>query len=333
MLSPEDHPGIFYFLVGIVVIVLTAVGLSMMIDKRFKFSTGVGEIKRDIAAASAELSELRASHDLRLATLAEEKSKREPASAGRQETLAKHAALAQRKTELSASRENLRAAISAMELAFSEYRAGYRRRTWTKAVGEEVGNLSIRGGKEYRQVAITKVTDVGLEIRHEHGIARIQAPDLDTQWQERFQWNDEERRVRLKEESASIEGTPVVAGDEASEVSRKKVAVVVAPPKTARVKKVADPEQAEKLKSLRTQYIGWKSKVSRLKNDQAEASSNAGYGGQSSVPGSLETWKSKAARLSRELSRARIELSKAKARLAADSPADPLLRPAPGEEE
>ena len=43
-------------------------------------------------------------------------------------------------------------------------------------------------------VTITKVTEVGLEIRHEHGIARIQVSDLEGIWQQRFQWDDEERR-------------------------------------------------------------------------------------------------------------------------------------------
>lgn len=333
MLSPEDHPGIFYFLVGIVVLVMTAVGLSTMIDKRFRFSSGIGEVKRDISLQAEELADLTTRRDLGSATLAEELAKRSPATAGRRETAAAMAGSAQRKSELLAERDGLRASIAAMEVAFSDYRAAYRRKTWAKAVGQEVGNLAIRGGREYRQVTITKVTDVGLEIRHEHGIARIQAPDLDSDWQDRFQWDDEERRARLKEESESLDGKPAVTGGEPTEDAPEEFAPVVSPPKVASARKGQDPAEAEKVKLLRTQFIGWKSKVSRLKSERMQAASNAGYGNQSSVPGSLETWKGKAARLGAELSRAQIEFAKAKARLAAVSPTDLLLRPAPGEEE
>jgi hypothetical protein len=48
--------------------------------------------------------------------------------------------------------------------------------------------LTTRDGREYLQAVISRVTDVGLEIRHEHGTARIQAADLDASYQERFQW-------------------------------------------------------------------------------------------------------------------------------------------------
>ena len=73
--------------------------------------------------------------------------------------------------------------------------------------------------------------------------------------------------------------------------------------------------------------IGWKSKVTKLRSERSLALSNSGYGNQTSVPGSLETWGAKAARLGNELARANSELAVAKANLAALAPDDPLLRP------
>ncbi|MEO6476582.1 hypothetical protein [Luteolibacter sp.] len=312
---------------------MTAVGLSTMMDKRFKFSSGAGEIKRDVALQAEEVADLSARYELRSATLLEEQTKRGPLAAVRQQAEALIAASAKRKSDLLAAKDNLRGAITAMDAAFANYRADYRRKTWAKAVGQEVGNLAIRGGREYRQVTITKVTDVGLEIRHEHGIARIQAPDLDAEWQDRFQWTDEERRARLKEESDNLDPTPLVADVDPSEGPVEEVEIPVnAPSKRVAVRKVDDTAETENLERLRTLVVGWKSKVSRLQAERAEASSNAGYGNQTSVPGSLETWKAKASRLGRELSRAQTECTLAKAKLAAISPDDPLLQVVPGQD-
>jgi hypothetical protein len=79
--------------------------------------------------------------------------------------------------------------------------------------------------------------------------------------------------------------------------------------------------------ALRRLVIGWKSKVSKLRYERSVALSNSGYGGQTSVPGSLETWGAKAERLGNELVRAQSELVVAKSNLAAVAPGDPLLRP------
>lgn len=332
MLSSEDHSGVVYFLIGIVVIVFTAVGLSMLVDQRFRFSSGVGVLKREVALQTEEIADMTLRHDLRSATLAEELAKRGPTAAGRQEALAKIAATTTRMSELRNSQNKLRAELAALETAFTKYRSTYREKTWAKAVGQEIGNLTIRGGRQYHQATITKVTDVGLEIRHEHGIARIQAPDLDSEWQDRFQWSDEERRARLNRESEDLEDKPPVSNlaprsgpDFNAEVASSPSA------KFAPAQSPDDPAQLENIKQLRTQVIGWRSKVSRLSIERAEASSNASYGKQTSVPGSLETWDARAVRLARELARAQTELSLAKARLAALAPSDPSLGPFPGE--
>lgn len=103
--------------------------------------------------------------------------------------------MSQRRIELVALRAKTQTAIAAMEQEFSRYRKGYRDQARAGAIGQSLGNLTIRGGREYRQAVITRVTGEGLEIRHENGLARLQAEDLAPALQERFQWNDEERRT------------------------------------------------------------------------------------------------------------------------------------------
>jgi hypothetical protein len=55
---------------------------------------------------------------------------------------------------------------------------------------KKIGTLTLRGDREYREAVITRVTEVGLEIRHQHGIARILSAELGPKWQNRFQWSE-----------------------------------------------------------------------------------------------------------------------------------------------
>ena len=323
MLSNDDHSGIFYFLVGMVVLVLTAVGLSIVVEKRVSFSSGVGQVQRDLAASSAELSELKEQLEHRSHELKELESKSQSQAAGFQKVRTDLAKSGERKMELLARKDKLATALPALDAAFSACRSDYRAVTWRKAIGESYPRLAIRGGREYRDVAITKVTEVGIEIRHEHGIARIQAPDLDSAWQERFQWDDEERRAKLKEEDLSLQSQSP-STETHSQVDLPKESELASIPST--LTDADSPEKAANLTSLRTQVLGWRSKVNLLSSERSIAASNASRGYQTSVPGTLETWGAKSTRLGTELVHAQVEYAKAKARLAAISPSDSLLR-------
>lgn len=320
MLSYDEHPGIVTFLVGLVVLVMVAVGLSLVMEKRLAFSSGSVRVEREARAAGQEGKDLK----VRIARATEKldglEGPRLRDAAALRQTQKLLAESRQRIDALVASRDALAAAIPEIEEAFASYRSDYRARTRAAAEGEEIGTLALRDGRKYQQASITKVTDVGLEIRHEHGFARIQAPDLGREWQERFQWDDEERRNRLAEEAKALKAMPLVAADpvrKAPEV-RKPLTAFPNPPVTAAA---VDPE---KIIALRFQFSGWKSKVSRLTTDRNEAVSKSSY--QTSVPGQLETWKARAARLGAELTKARVELATARARLAASAPNDPLLQ-------
>ncbi len=324
MLSPDDNPGIFYSLVGVIVVVMTAVGLSMLMEKKMSFSSGTATAKREVNALGAELAGLKSRYDEMSAGYADLAAGREPTMKRLEKFREELPVSTRRKAELLATIGQLRESIRATEDGFADYRAKYRRKVRLDAVGQKIAVLAIRGGREFRNVTISEVTDVGLEIKHEHGNARVHAPDLDAEWQDKFQWSDEERRTLLKQELANrigLEGTSGKATPTEQELDP--VSVESVRPET----KAATPDgDTVQLQTLRTQVIAWTSKVNQLKYEQADASSKAGYGNQHSVPGSLETWKAKASRLSGELAKARVELSVAKGKLAVVAPDDTLLR-------
>lgn len=323
MLSAEDHPGIFTFMVGMVVLVMAGVGLSLVIDRRLKFSSGVVKIQKEIHLDALELVHLTAWRDERARLLNDTVLKLQGGMGTSRGVQAKLENLNQRQAALEQTLRQLGKTFSSLEEDFSRYRADYRRKTWLAAAGDNLGNLKVRSGREYKQATITRVTDVGLEIRHEDGIARVQAPDLDSKLQDRFQWSDEERRQVLAKELQNMEGkdNEAMADDSAISDRNSKSSV----PKVSRFQTGIAPDSAE-VSASRQLVVAWQSKVNLLGGEHQEAMSRAGYGSQSSVPGSLETWSARASRLGNALARAQGELAVARARLAAVAPNDPLLQ-------
>ena len=206
MLSLDEHPGIVSFLVGIIVLVMGAVGLSLVVDKRLKNSSEIVSVQREIEHGVIELEGLTVLLNERSRLLADSMPKQQAGSVTSGVLFSKLEALRQRSASLEMAGKEFRGEIAKIENDFSNYREEYRRKTWVGAIGEQLGNLMFRDGREYLQATITRVTEVGLEIQHADGIARIQAPDLDLKMQDRFQWNDETRRQVLENELKNLKG-------------------------------------------------------------------------------------------------------------------------------
>ena len=311
MLSSNEHPGLFVFLLGLIVVVFVGIGLSMAVDRRFSFSSSVSRLETEVRNNESELERLREIHRLQSWNLTELEPKRKTVNT----TLTlfqKHAAdLPRRRTTLLAERENLMKSIPALEEEFSSYRAKYRGMVRDAAIGESLGSLSILGGREYHKVFILQVTDAGMEIRHEHGSARLKASELDAAFWNRFQWEHEESRARKDEKN------PVPDAVAAKSNAVHPETVLPQPSK-------AGPDAA-KIAAHRAKVSAWKAKVTHLRAERQYAM-EASSGPQVSPPGSLETWQARAMRLGVELAKAEAELVAARAALAVASPGDELLR-------
>lgn len=318
MFSVDDPPAIFTYLAGMIVLVMVAVGLSLVIDKRKQFATGSIGIQQEIILADAEIDAATAELDIQVAQFGRSSPQVPADSQTSRELDAATEIQRQRQVNLGQQRDVLRVTIASIEQDFTQARSNYRRKTWNAAVGESLGDLSIRGGQVYRRAVISQVTNVGLEIRHEHGLARVQGPDLDIKLQQRFQWDDEKRLKSLDQEDKNREPTPVVDGSPSRSATE--------PEPTERALTKAADESAAKLNQLRTRASIWRQKVGDLRSQKAEADTQANYGNNRSVPGSLETWAAKAGRLGRDLAKAREGLRLAKAKLAEIAPSDLLLR-------
>jgi hypothetical protein len=315
MISADDHPGLFFFMIGIIVVVMTAVGLSLVADRKFEFASRNEALREELSEDQLKLEELRVICQSRGRDLANFSVRNSEDSKGWKSVVVETKLMEHRKEEMRRQIAELKLEIGAVERDFVDYRDRYRRRAWAAAKGERLGEMRTAGGKFYRNVVVTLVTEAGLEIRHEDGIARIQAPDLEPKWHDRFQW-DETRRQELLAREVQHAETHASVKKLISDRERE------AFPENGG----GSPREVAELNSLRQLVYRWQSKESSVKLELSEAMSRAQHGGQASVPGSLETWAAKSARISKELVRVRTELNLAKAKLAAVNPSDPLLR-------
>ncbi len=83
------------------------------------------------------------------------------------------------------------------------YREQYLQWVRLTAEGEKHPEIRLLRGKVYRQVVIRRVTDIGLEIRHLSGSARLRHDDLGEEWRNRFLWTGKEAHRSLVEEASA----------------------------------------------------------------------------------------------------------------------------------
>ena len=317
----NDQSGTVGVLIGIIVLVFVAVGLSLLADNRFQFSSNRITIEETVAKDAVELEKLRD----QLESAEEEWRVASGPLEGQGERVklikAKIAASGSRIPDLRGRRDLLLKEVGEADAAFRDYQDRFRRQVRGEATGEKHAELLLATGRTYTNVAIRRVTSAGIEITHSHGITRVKPKELDASWNERFQWDQEEVEKVLAAERAREERH--------RKMVEKANAKPVAPAKKTKPlskAKLARKEAAERVAVLRRDVIDarnlWTAAESEAENARSEARSNRGR----SVPGSLETWEAKARRLDAASAKLREKYDLACGRLAVVSPTDPLLR-------
>lgn len=99
----------------------------------------------------------------------------------------------------SAAKDSIFAATKALNTYIADYRNYVRR----KAIGEKIPELKLKSGESYSDVEIRDVTEIGVEVRHPGGQGRIAFEKLSAEWQERFQFDPEEKAKALAREAAA----------------------------------------------------------------------------------------------------------------------------------
>ncbi|MBC7980072.1 MAG: hypothetical protein H7Y36_05870 [Armatimonadetes bacterium] len=289
--------------------------MSILAEKRFSFSRVQDSQESEISSKELIL------HDLRW-KLDEGKNSLEASNKRIHDKLAKAKAARSKMTRLTheitmlrESKELLVRSTSKTKSSFDDYRAKYRKVSWRKAIGEKCDRLYLKTGRQYDRVIITHVTPFGLDISHLHGNARIDFRNLGSDYQNRFQWDEEECQKTVGREN----------------MNHAPAALSRAKPKLKNYSvEVTNPETVDnRLTIIRFQNEVRISKIkaATLQSNYDNAISNSRYSSQRSVPGSLRTWTEQARILQTELARANFNHLHALERLRQVSPNDSLLLP------
>lgn len=316
----RNYGGIVVFLVCLIVLVLAGAALSLFADGWFARSKFLSEHERQLVQSEDELRHLR----LRHAHLAREFNQREAAWIKYTEV----SRCAREKTDetdrMNSELDALFTQVGTAESGFADYQKRHRDRVRAAASGTTYMEFRTGTNKIYRDVVIQRVTAAGLEIRHADGLARIAPSDLPSDMTKRFHWNEERRNEAFRMERQRMMAhlaSPVVA------VHDSKTAV---PDKKRPKRESAEAAKARELKT-RMRYVTLRTRVSRLTSEYHRATDNAASSRSRSVPGSLESWPDRSARLMGELVKARAELQFARQELVRINPKDILLKsPVPG---
>jgi hypothetical protein len=322
MLSESsDQSGMVGFLVGIIVLVFVGIGFSVVVDKRFKFSTGKAEIEQTLTSEKHQLETLR--RQTEIARTDYEESSRplrdQPAELERVKRSASDSA--QRLQELRGQRDALKDSIESERSSFAEYRAAFRKQVRQAAAGEKLAQLEVIGGKVYHDVTIRRVTSEGMEVVHSQGVLSLAPDDLADSWQQRFQWD--------AEEAASATNGGKAAADRHDKSVEKQLQGQPQPEKPEprlSPEKQAKQEADKKLASLRRDVTDAKRRLDRAEMEVARARNDSMSGRGRSVPGSLETWGERIARLESATEAFRSQYFAARGRLSTVAPDDVLLR-------
>ena len=310
----SDHSATIAFLVGIVVLVFAGIVFSLLVDKRFKFSSGRAVLGDEVNDGALQLEKLK----FRIDVSKEQWRKQVQPLAGQEQQLKALSGdvlvSGEKLGELRERWVSLNDEVTAGNRLFRDYRDEYRRQARSAANGEKLAELTSLSGRTYNDVTISRVTVDGLEIRHAEGISRLRPEDLDDSWHDRFQWSPEEQAEVPEAPKPPVSGDPDPAGK----------------PESGLPETIAEQEEAKKLAGLRREVSEALRFLDKAEAELARARAEAGAKRGRSVPGSLETWAEKVKRMESLNAKFREQYVAARAKLAAAAPDDPLLRmPAP----
>jgi hypothetical protein len=178
------------FLSGLTLLILTGVGMSILVQRRFQSSDGNHEIREQIEALELEIGGLRS---WRTRQENEFDAEGRAALTQAKELREAEAALREKRARLSKLRlaaDGLRDECDTLAASFDRYRTAYRTRVWQAAAGEKIGALKLANGRQFSGASIVRVSGGAMEIVHDAGRARISGKDLAPQWSSRFQWEE-----------------------------------------------------------------------------------------------------------------------------------------------
>ena len=138
-----------------------------------------------------------------------------------------------------------RTAIAEREQAFEAYKDEYRAFVRGGAKGKTMESLRTVTGASYKNVTITEVSAVGIQIRHDDGHKRIAFEDLPDEMKDYYQFDPNQKAAAVKKENDDFEDHLKKVG-ESDKIMDRQLALQREKEKAdLRVKKLAEIEEKQ----------------------------------------------------------------------------------------
>lgn len=311
----QDESGwIFSALVGVIVLVFVGILMSLFIESRTTSGSGGRDLEARVALQVDRIDEL----SVEQLVLEKQWKARQAFLDHEDQRTDLTTTLADQRAEVSRLKgevEALQYRIASLKSESGDYRRHYQQFARAKLVGKRFESLELPDGTSYLKVRVTGHDDDGIRIRHSRGGAKIRYANLPTAWKDELQWNPlTPSQRKTTPDTASLESTPDGAEKDTP---------------TPDPDPANDPDEddlkQQQIEAARQLLVQSRSDYLDYSRAASEARSKS-YGSERSVPGSLETWGERAARMGHAATRARTLYHQARAELRRLSPGDPLLR-------
>jgi hypothetical protein len=302
--------------IGLAVLVMGGIGVGTVVDLRLNHSEDKFTLAEEIEHDAETLEDLRGQrqdfeerwneyhapamdHDRRIETLERGVMR-----------------LENQDKALAGSLADLQAGIATIEEDFQIYRAKHRQSVRSGLVGKSYDRVALRDGKIYQNVTVQGFESDRIDLRHDHGMARVAFRDLPEEWQARICWNPQDEEAPKRQPTTP---KPKPAEEPAPETPAEVLVDEEPAGETG-----GEADLAEQIESARRSFQVTRLMLREARAALAEAREQAG-GNRRSPNGNLETWEEKIDRLERiESSREEVH-HKARAELARLSPNDSLF--------
>lgn len=180
-----------------------------------------------------------------------------------------------------------------------QHKIQYREHIRASAAGEQCDEIKTRLGKVYREVRILEVTSRGVRISHVHGAARLGYRDMPEEWRKKFMFtaNEMAQAIQAEHKYLSLEKRRLAKKGEQARQSIKS---------ESRLREIASLRK--RIASLGVKYSSAQLEARLARSTLSSMRINRYYSNSSysyktsrykSVPGSLETWEGRAVRYER----------------------------------
>ncbi len=299
-------------MICLVILIFTALFLSVAVEKRFSFSKSSFPTQPQTIALETEAAMLRGEITRVKNQLRQSGNRTASDGCHLSELLPELTRLQAEVSRHRKRKQALSASVAELATSFSAYREQFRFHAWRSASGEKLGNLITKTGRRYDDVVIRSVSPRGMLIFHSSGVARLPAEELPHEFQQRFLWEQEPAPAPVTERQPVLPGT----------LTEKSASVPVS---TAPAQSRPDPSNPELVTTKANDLVQARALLSRIQAEHQHALAQERASRKRAAPEGSRSWTMRSQSLCDRLQHAVVGEAVAREQLFFLAPQHPLL--------